>query len=199
MNPKLCFIDTETTGTDVNVHGLIQVAGILTTWDPTTRLFTELERFDLRMKPFPADRVEASALAVNGVTEEQLAELPAPGNQYRALVALLGKHISKFNRLDKAWFVGYNARFDSDFIRRWFEKCGDVYYGSWFWYPPIDVTNLAAIRFLQNRQTLPNFKLSTVADALGIKPEGELHDAMTDIKLTQAIFTKLLNPPEAAQ
>jgi DNA polymerase III epsilon subunit-like protein len=87
--------------------------------------------------------------------------------------------------------VGYNARFDADFIRSFFEKCGDQYFGSWFWFPPIDVMNLALIKLMDKRATMPNFKLATVANVLGLEPEGRLHEAHADIRLTQQIFNNL--------
>lgn len=202
MAPKFCFIDTETTGVDVAQHGLIQIAGILSERNGEGR-FVELDRFNMKMQPFALDKIDGSALQVNGVTVEMFAPTEAygstPESQHKELVALLGERISKFDKRDKAFFVGYNARFDYDFVRRWFEKCGDKYFGSWFWYPPIDVMNMAALHLLNRRLDVSNFKLATVAEVLGVKPEGELHDAWTDIQLTQEIFNKLYNPTEATQ
>lgn len=111
----------------------------------------------------------------------------------RELTTLLGKYIDKYDRNDKYHFIGYNARFDADFVRKLFEKNGDQYFGSWFWFPPIDVMNLAAVDLLKLRNTLPNFKLATVIEKYGIKSEEEkeLHDAYTDVRLTQKLFNKL--------
>ena len=41
------------------------------------------------------------------------------------------------------------------------------------------------------RHELPNFKLETVASHFGIKPQGEAHDAMTDIRMTMEIYRRL--------
>ena len=182
---KLCFIDIETTGTDPKKNGLVQLAGIIVIDG------VEVDTFDFRLAPFEADIIEDGALSVNGIKREDLAGFSPPREVYREFCDLLGQHVDKFNKLDKSFFVGYNARFDADFIRAWFEKCGDVYFGSWFWFPPIDVMNLALVSLMDKRATMPNFKLATVAKDLGLEPEGALHDALTDIRLTQQLFNKL--------
>ena len=85
-----------------------------------------------------------------------------------------------------------NASFDNQFLRAWFTQCGDNYFGSWFWYPPIDVMALAGIRLMHVRHELKDFKLGTVCEYFGIKPQGELHDAYVDIDLTEKLYRKLL-------
>lgn len=184
---KFCFIDTETTGVDFNKNGIVQISGMVYFDDE------EKETFDFRIQPFESDVLDEKALQVNGLTKEILfsadREMPAVAKQ--RFTALLGKYVDKFNREDKFFFVGYNARFDADFIRKFFEKCGDSYFGSWFCFPPIDVMNLAVVALLDKRSTMLNFKLSTVADTLGLKPDGSLHDALTDIKLTREIFGRI--------
>jgi len=182
---KLCFIDTETTGTDPKKNAVIEIAGII--------VIDGVERgsFGYHPAPFDSDEIEDSALAVNGIKREQLALLSDPRDMHDALVETFTEHVDKFNKLDKFFFVGYNARFDADFIRSFFEKCGDQYFGSWFWFPPIDVMNLALIKLMDKRATMPNFKLATVANVLGLEPEGRLHEAHADIRLTQQIFNNL--------
>lgn len=182
---KLCFIDTETTGTDPKKHGLIQLAGIIVVGG------SELESFDFRPAPFESDVIDDSALAVNGVARDGLAKLEKPSIVHDAFQTILGGHVDKFEKRDKFFFVGYNASFDMDFVRAFFVKCGNVYFGSWFFFPPIDVMNLAAVRLMDERPMMLNFKLGTVADALGLKTEGALHDALTDVRLTKELFYKL--------
>ena len=43
------------------------------------------------------------------------------------------------------------------------------------------------------RHELPNFKLETVASHFDIKPQGEAHDAMTDIRMTMEIYRRLVS------
>lgn len=50
--------------------------------------------------------------------------------------------------------------------------------------------------FVHYRPALLNFKLGTVAKALGIETDkSSLHDGLYDIKLTLLMFKKLLNEP----
>ncbi len=63
---KLIFIDVETTGIECPETGLIQLAGIVEIDGE------EKQRFDFRNRPFPEDEIAEEALAVNGITEEQL-------------------------------------------------------------------------------------------------------------------------------
>jgi DNA polymerase-3 subunit epsilon len=182
---KLVFIDTETTGIDPQKHALIQMAGIVVIDNEVK------EEFDFRVRPFPEDVVDLQALVVNNVKEEDLTGYPEPLTVIRQAEAIWRKYVDRYAKSDKFWFVGYNARFDYDFIRRLWEKAGQRYFGAYFFFPPLDVMNLAAFHLMDRRSTLPNFKLSTVAEALGLKAEGELHDAVTDIRLTQKMFAVL--------
>ena len=186
---KKVFIDVETTGTNHRQNGIIQIAGSVCFF--TDSGVEEKENFNFNVAPFPSDRVEDQALEVNKVSKEQIAKYPMPNKVYRDFSNLIGKYCEKFNRQDKMFFVGYNARFDYDFMRSWFEKNGDNYFGSFFFFPPIDVMNLAIVDSIKQRHLLPNFKLGTVAEHYGIKAEGMLHDADVDIELTKRLYIEL--------
>lgn len=192
MKTKIIFIDTETTGTDTNKNGLIQIAGIVYETINTRGELKELERFDYRLKPFESDLIEPAALQVNNTTPEQLAEYPEPKVIYTLFYALLSKYINPYDRQDKAFFIGYNARFDYDFLRKFFEKNGNKYFGSFFYFPAIDVMNLAATYLMNERRELANFKLETVSKHIGIEAAGDLHDAMTDIILTKDLYLTII-------
>jgi len=183
---KLFFIDTETTGTDPSKNGLIQLSGIIEIDGKIE------EEVDFKLKPFETDVILDSALAVNNISREELAEYPEPRTIYRNFIACMVEYIDKFDRSDKFHFVGFNARFDDDFMRVWFKKCGDNYYGSFFFWPPIDVANIAAVKLMSIREELGNFKLATVAKYAGIEvDESKLHDSMYDIRLTRELFNAL--------
>ncbi len=182
---KTLFVDCETTGTDHTKHGLIQMAGAL---------FVETQmvgQFNYMARPFESDVIEDEALEVNGRTREEIAIFPDPGVVYGEFVRLLGQHCNKYDRMDKIHMIGYNANFDSDFIREFFKKNDDEFFGSWFFWPVIDVANLAGLRLMQRRQALPNFRLMTVAKHLGISLDGDPHEALYDIKVTMRLFNLL--------
>jgi len=183
---KLIYIDTETGGIDYPESALIQLAGIIEIDGE------EKDSFNYNIKPFPGDKVEDGALAVNNVSREDLSGYEDPKSTYRTFIQLLGKYVNKYDKTDKLHFVAYGAGFDAGHVRAWFEKCGDKYYGSWFWWPPIDVMGIAAYAMMKQRHEMPNFKLMTAARAAGIEiDDSKLHDAMYDIEITRELWRAL--------
>lgn len=196
---KLCFIDLETTGTDPIVNGVHWISGKIfdVTEDgllfPSSQLI-EIDKFDLRVRPFAADVVSGDAIEVSKTTFTQLEEFLEPGAVKQTLEMIFAKHVDKFDKFDKMFFVGYNARFDCDFMREFWRKTGDKYFGSWFWFPPIDVMNMAVLQLINKRCSMPDFKLGTVAETLGVKlDKKQLHSALVDIDLTIALYLTLIN------
>lgn len=184
---KLVYIDLETTGIPFPESGVIQLAGAVEI-DGQIK-----EQFDYRISPFPCDVISDEALALNGVTREELADRTDPREVFRSFTHLLSKYVDRYNRSDKLHFIGYNAQFDADHLRAWFEKNDDKYFGSWFFHPPLDVMGMAAIVLMRKRAGLSNFKLPTVAKALGFPvDESQTHDALYDVMLTRDLFLELL-------
>ena len=181
---KLFFYDLETTGLNPGKNGIHQISGMIVI-DGEVK-----EKFDFKVQPNPKAIIEDEALAVAGVTREQVLAYEPMQNVYQKIVAMLGKYVSKFDKKDKFFLVGYNnASFDNNFFRGFFLQNGDKYFGSWFWSNCFDVMVLATPYLAERRADMANFKLSTVAGTLGIKvEEDKLHDAMYDIYLTKAIF-----------
>lgn len=184
---KLFYIDVETTGLNPDKNGIIQIGGIIEIDGK------EKEHINFSICPFPNDIIDEKALEVNRMTKDEILAFPPPSKTYHDLTRLILKYISKYDRTDKFHFIGYNSRFDDDFLRSWFKKCGDVYYGSYFYFPSIDVMNMAAIKFMETREVFANFKLMTVAKAAGIEIDNnKAHDAMYDIEITKKLFYKLI-------
>lgn len=189
------FIDTETTGLDAKRCGIIQIAGIIYKGDIENLI--EMDRFDIYCQPITGDYVDTKALEANNITLKQIETFMKASEAKSRLLAILGKYVDKYNPKDKMLLYGYNISFDADFLRSWFEKMGDKYFGSWFWWPPIDVMGKAADHIDEKRPELENFKLSTVAKYLGVEVTDEaLHNAMYDIELTVKVLQqiKLCNP-----
>lgn len=187
MSVKLFYLDLETSGVDSTKHGIWQMAGRVI-------IGQQEEQFNMLIRPFEHDILDPEALAVGKQTEESLfgSDRLDPIVAYRKLMAILGKYVDKFDRRDKFHLVAFNATFEDQFMRRWFEKCDDKYYGSWFFWPTVDVAQLAGYRLMKERHRLENFRNSTVAAYLGIEVDQErLHEAQYDIDLTQQIMRKL--------
>lgn len=181
---KLFFFDLETTGTYPGKNGIHQISGEIVI-DGETK-----ERFDFKVQPNPQCVIEEQALAVAGVTREQVMAYPPMHQVYQELVSMLGKYVDKFKKTDKFFLVGFNnASFDNQFLRGFFLQNGDQYFGSWFWSNSIDVMVLASAHLADKRHEMENFKLATVAKFLGVNvDDNSLHDADYDIFLTKAIY-----------
>jgi DNA polymerase-3 subunit epsilon len=185
---KYFFLDVETTGLDRNLNDIFQISGIL-----TDHKLNVLERCDYRFRPFSLEHVQPEALNKTGMTHESLSNLPlSPQEAYAQLIEVLTRHCDKFNKKDKLQFVAYNASFDYEFIRKFFEKNGDTYFGSWFWNPPICVMQAAAWMTMRVRGALPNFKLGTLCQCAELNwDEASAHDAEYDIRQTLELFRYL--------
>ena len=121
---KLLFFDLETTGTNPGKHGIHQISGQIVI-DGIVK-----ESFDFHVQPNPKAIIEDEALAVAGVTREQIAQYPPMATVYAQFVAMLGKYVDKFNKKDKFFLVGYNnAAFDNQFLRGFFLQNADKYFG----------------------------------------------------------------------
>jgi DNA polymerase-3 subunit epsilon len=186
---KTLYIDFETTGLQSWKHGIVQVAAIM---DLDGQ---EVDVFESRVKPDKSCQIEDQALAVSGVTREQLETFP---DEYDVLVqfrAFLDKHKGKTGKLV---FAGYNSPFDMDFARAWFSRHFDDTFRDRFYNPDMDVMRLAFHRLAPERHKMVNFRLGTVARRVLGDADFEywtggkdLHDAMVDIRLTRALHLAL--------
>lgn len=184
---KYLFCDVETTGVDPEKSAVVQISGIVDIDG------VERETFDIRIQPFPNQIVSKESLKINGLTIEDLKTFNKPLEGYSLFTQILSKYVSKFDKTDKFFMVGYNSNFDDLFLRKFFQNCGDEYYGSWIWWPTIDISPFCAEFFKEERSKFPNFKLGTVAKAFGIEvDETRLHDALYDSILTRMIYTKII-------
>jgi DNA polymerase III alpha subunit (gram-positive type) len=187
-SPKLCFIDVETTGIDRNVHNIFQISARITSPDASE----VLSSFDSTFRPLTL-QVQADALDQHGYSLDDLASLPTSSSTaYSEFVAWLSEHVNRYDKSDKLHFVAYNAKFDAEFVRSWFEKHDDAYFGSYFWNPPICVMMGAAWFTKRVRSALPNFKLSTLCQCAELGwDEAQAHDASYDIDKTIELYRYL--------
>lgn len=183
---KLCFIDVETTGLDTKYNGVWQIA---------MKVYSGLHEgvFEFRCMPARSVEIEQKALDVSGMKKEDLTKFEPEPDMFNDFRKTLERFVDKYDRFDKFHFIGYNARFDMDFLWALFKRNHDKFFGSYFWFPPIDVMNMAAYDFMSIRSKFKDFKLCTVAEFLKIEiEESRLHDATYDIELTEKIYNLLV-------
>lgn len=184
--PKIAWIDTETGGVNPEKHALLQVA---------IEIFIDeklCESEVFHVAPFEDDLIEDGALEVNGLIREQIQTFTSPMIIHMRIVKILEKYVDRYNPLDKFVFAGYGARFDMDFLRVFFEKNGDDYFGSYFYSLPLDVMSFVAEGILKGSvKPMKSFKLGAVCEQLGIELGAEAHDAMADIRATRELYGRL--------
>ena len=184
---KILFFDLETTGLSPAKNGIHKMSGEIIINGETKELF------EFKVQPNPKCIIEEEALKVAGVTKEQILNYAPMGEVYRQLVKMLSKYVDKYDKTDKFFLACFNnASFDNDFFRGFFLQNGDQYFGSWFWSNSFDIMVLSTPVLAEKRHLMPNFKLATVAEWMGVVVDQEkLHDAGYDIWLTKQIFNAI--------
>ena len=162
---KELWIDVETTGLSPYKNFVHQIA-LIVVIDGEIK-----EEHDIKIKPPRGTIINKYALEVGNVTIAQLEEYPDHSVGYKKVIEILSKYVDKYNKQDKFTFHGYNCHFDVRFVRALFLANGDNYYGSWIWSNNIDIMVLAGQRLKEERKSMKNFKLGTVAEYLNIKIE----------------------------
>jgi len=182
---KRAFIDVETTGLNPQMNAIVGLACILHVGEITGQ-------YQFVARPFPEDQIVPKALEVNGIAYEEMMRYPEPQLMYSALLQLLDSHIDKYNKADKLFFLGWFAHFDYDFLRAFFEKCGNQYFGSYFFWPCIDVSGLVAEHLGSDITKVGDFHLDTVAKYFSIPVDEEArHTALYDALLLEKVYNHI--------
>lgn len=178
------FYDLETTGTNVFIHGIHQISGVIEVDGEI------VEEFDFYVAPNPKAKIDPAALAISGLTEEQIRAYPDMMSVYKKLMLMVSKYVQRYDPKDKIWLVGFNNRkFDDVFFRAWFVQNGDGFFGSYFWSDSLDAIVFASQYLIERRREMPSFKLHRVAKELGIVVDDtKLHEGVYDVKLTRMIY-----------
>ncbi len=185
VDNKILWIDTETTGLDPKRHGIIQIAGIVDI-DGEVK-----EAFDIKIAPSADVEIDPAALEVHGISEDILLTYPEARVSFNGLQKVMSVYVDRYDKRDKFFMAGYNVHFDEQFIRSFFQRNNNNYYGSWFHWPVIDVATLVGIASAKGAlPALGNFKLSTICEHCGISIKA--HDALSDIMATRNLYYELM-------
>ena len=180
---KALYFDVETTGLHPWHNDIIQIACLVEINGEV------VEEYTANMQPFSFENVDAKALKINNTTVEELKSYPHPKLIHAELCKLFEKYINKFDKQDKFAPIGYNVKFDCDFLSAFFRKNEDRYYGSWVNWRTVDPLALLYTMDYQRKIALPNYKLATVCQHFGIPIKA--HDALSDIRATRELFQTL--------
>lgn len=178
MKSKLLFLDTETTGLDPNKNGVIQVA-----------MIHGNHELEFKVNPLPLGvKVDKEASKINGYKKKHIKKLPNHKAMFEKMKGYLDIYLNPFDKEDKFTVVGYNVKFDVEFLHGWAEKEEFKFMGSYLDWRVIDVLVLArTAHYLGQMPSEPeNFKLETICKVYGITINA--HDALDDIKATKELF-----------
>jgi len=184
---KVMFIDLETSSSDQDRCGLIQLAASIDYDDK------EVDKIILYANLFQDDHCIDEAFEKNGIDKKQLKSFPSPLVTHDELITFLEKHIDRYNKKDKLTVVAFKQEFDNTVLRNFFLKCKDEWFGTWFWVPWIDAMAVAMCYLQKERHHMENFKLKTVATYLGVSvDDSQIHDADYDRWLCREVYYKSL-------
>lgn len=179
---KILWIDVETTGIDEKRHGLIQISALV---DIEGKIVDEFNEY---VRPFKNDYISKEALEKNNTTID---ELKYNIEKYREACEVheeftewMGKRVNRFDKKDKFIIAGKKVEFDIRFLRAWWEKCGDNYYGAWFHYPHLDLEQrLAEVMLHEDNFLLNRYRLGDICKFLDIEL-CDAHNSKYDIWAT---------------
>jgi len=182
---KVLYFDTETTGLEAGKHGIIQLAALMEIGGDV------VESFNMKFQPHYGAEINPDALKVSGTDPEELKSRTSSADAYREFLKFLDRHISKFDKTDKAYPAGYNVTFDMHFLDAWFRHHGNQYgTGSYQNWKMLDPLPLLRVWDFLGTISLPDYKLQTVCNAYDI--ELQAHDALSDIIATRALLGKVM-------
>ena len=184
---KIFWLDVETTGLEFIEHDIVQLAFIIEEYEPELQDGVVLAKENFFCSPINPNNIEGEALKVMNTSRRELLARPQPEGMFlEQLMPTLDKHIDKFDKKDKLIMAGWNTSFDRGFLRSFWKKLDNKWFGSYFEFKVMDVY---ALYFMLDKTlglSYENHKLETIAKAEGV--ELQAHDALEDIRATRDLF-----------
>lgn len=178
---NLAFIDTETTGTNPDVHEIIELAVIIARQVPCEGKGPKLEiieECEWKIKPEHLERADDQALRVNGYNE---VDWMFAVDRKKAMEEFAKKTQS-------CSFVSHNLVFDYAFVSKAFEETGVE---SRMHYAKIDTISLAFARLYDAPQA-DKFSLRFLCSLLKVE-NAKAHTALADTRALVQVYKKLMN------
>lgn len=184
---KIFFIDTLTTGMNVEKCSIYRIGGIY------TENGIEKFRFEFRMRPFINARINEQSIWISGESRQSLTGYESESDAFGHFIEMLDSVIELRNPKDKAYIAGFNAAaFDMLFLREWFRRNGNERFRDYFHVQVIDTMSLSAFALLPTRADMPDFHLNNTARFLGIDVyPGAGYNCTDNAKLSLDIFRHL--------
>ena len=178
---NLAFIDTETTGLDLEHHEIIEIGCVLVRQieregkGPQVEI---IEEFEYKIKPEHIETADSESLRINGYD---------PANWVFALDRKKAlEDLAK--KVDGAIMVAHNAPFDYSFLQKAFDEEGIK---NPMHYHRLDTIPIA-FACLYDDPTVQKFSLRALCEHFGIENKNA-HTALSDARATFELYKKLLN------
>ncbi len=178
---NLAFIDTETTGTDANLHEIIELAVIIVKQTPREGRGPKLEiieECEWKIKMERPEKAEEQALRVNGY------------NEVDWMFAIdRKKAMQEFaKKTESCSFVSHNLVFDYAFIQKAFEETGVE---NRMHYAKLDTISMAFARLYDAPQA-DKFSLRALCELLKVE-NSKAHTALADTRALVDVYRKMMN------
>lgn len=180
---KILWIDLETTGRDERLNGIHQLSGLIQIDNKI------VDTFDFHMNPGDV-QYDPEAEAVTGIGRDTIRTYPAEFSVFPEFMAVLDKHIDRFDKTDKFMLAGYYIDLNWKMLTQWFRLNKEDYYMSYFQPFKLDVAALCAYATMHKRTTINTLKLEAMCILFGIDI-GDTHNSMSDIVATYKLFHEL--------
>jgi DNA polymerase III subunit epsilon len=181
IDEKLLFVDTETGGTDPDVHSLLSIG--LVVWQD----FHVVDSLELLIKDKEL-RASPEALAINKINLKEHFEAGLDlGIAMERLLSFLHKH---FANGEKVTVAGHNISFDIQFLKKFFKRNGSEY-SRFFSHRSIDTSAILYYLFLRGAMKKKSISSDSAFDEFGIRVTTR-HSALDDALATAELFNKLL-------
>jgi len=181
IDEKLLFVDTETGGTDPDVHSLLSIG--LVVWQD----FHVVDSLELLVKDTEL-RASPEALAINKINLKEHFETALDLDI--AMERLLSFLRKNFMNGEKVTVAGHNISFDIQFLKKFFKR-NRLEYSRFFSHRSIDTSAILYYLFLRGTMIKKSISSDSAFDEFGIKVNAR-HSALDDALATAQLFNKLL-------
>lgn len=171
---SLIFIDLEMTGSDPEIHEIIEAGWLIA----ESRTFKILSEYDAKIRPEHLERADPEGLRVAGFSKEKWVK----AKDLKHVLMKLAKVAPN------ALLVGSAVYHDWEFLERGFDKYGIMPKFN-FHLLPLDA--MAYIKLYKDEKIQSTSLRSGLARYFGIKYP-EQHGALVDAKLSYEVFIKLM-------
>jgi hypothetical protein len=183
MERRIIWIDIEAADYKVDRDGAVHDIAYIIDIDGEI-----VKKGNIFASPFKGDLINMPSLEVCGVTHEQIMGYPPPEEGFKQIV----NDMHAYKRLA---IGGFNCQsYDFPVFINWWYKCAralkkwDIKWIDYVYPDTIDVRSLSIDSLLNERDTMKDFKLMTVAEKLGVNVSGDAHTALFDIEVTRDIY-----------